>query len=385
VGAFVIQDILGDETPWGGVATATVTLGTAFMAQALSRVMSVGGRRPGLQLGYGLAAIGGILAAIGAEAGLLWLFVVGLFVYGSGQASNLLARYAATDLAEPDHRGRAMSRVVFASTFGAVFGPLLIIPVQEAGQDWFGLGPYTGPWLFSSTCFVLALVNTIRLRPDPLVVAGGTRREGGPTRTPILESMRVISASTMARLAIMGMAVSQAAMVAVMTMTPVHMKIHGHEALSFYVISVHIGGMFAFSPLVGRFSDRRGPFAAVTTGSVILIASTVLAAVGSGAEWLLFPALWGLGLGWNFCLIGGSAMLVNSVQGSERVGVQGTADLLMSLCGALAGFSSGFIRSAVGYHVLALLAAAGATFLLIVAGDTKRRRPRAPALGLDGN
>jgi MFS family permease len=143
--------------------------------------------------------------------------------------------------------------------------------------------------------------------------------------------------------------------------------------------------MFAFSPLVGRFSDKRGSFAAVTTGSVILVASTVLAAFGSGAEWLLFPALWGLGLGWNFCLIGGSAMLVSSVQGSERVGVQGTADLLMSLCGALAGFSSGFIRSAVGYHMLALLAAAAATFLLIVAGDARRRRPRAPALGLDGN
>jgi MFS family permease len=384
VGAFVIQDILGDETPWGGIATATVTLGTALMAQALSRVMWVGGRRPGLQLGYGLAAAGGVIAAIGAEARLLYVFMLGLFMYGSGQASNLLARYAATDLAEADHRGRAMSRVVFASTFGAVFGPLLIIPTQNAGQEWFGLGPYTGPWLFSSICFLLAMGNTVRLRPDPLVVAGGTRRGDGPARTPVRESLRVISTSTMARLAISAMAVSQATMVAVMTMTPVHMKIHGHEALSFYVISAHIGGMFAFSPLVGRFSDRRGPFAAVTTGSLILVASTILAAIGSGAEWLLFPALWGLGLGWNFCLIGGSAMLVNSVATSERVGVQGTADLLMSLCGALAGFSSGFIRSAVGYHMLALLSAAAAAMLLIVAGNARRRVP-VTVLSLDGN
>jgi MFS family permease len=176
---FVIQDILGDETPWVGIATATATLGTAFMAQALSRVMWVGGRRPGLQLGYGLAAAGGVMAAIGAE-GKLYIFILGLFIYGSGQASNLLARYAATDLAEPDHRGRAMSRVVFASTFGAVFGPLLIIPTQNAGQEWFGLGPYTGPWLFSSICFVLALANTARLRPDPLVVAGAPAARDGP-------------------------------------------------------------------------------------------------------------------------------------------------------------------------------------------------------------
>jgi MFS family permease len=216
-----------------------------------------------------------------------------------------------------------------------------------------------------------------------LVVVGGTRREEGPDRSRLGESLRVVAASPMARLAIGAMAVSQAAMVAVMTMTPVHMKIHGHEELSFYVISAHIAGMFAFSPLVGRFSDRRGPFTAVVTGSMILSASTIAAAIGSGAEWLLFPSLWGLGLGWNFCLIGGSALLVGSVAQSERVGVQGSADLMMSLCGAVAGFSSGFIRSALGYHVLALLAAGAAAVLLIAAGYARNRGPEV-ALGLDG-
>ncbi len=383
VGAFVIQDILGDETPWGGVAAATVTTGTAVMAQMLSRVMWRGGRRPGLVMGYGLAALGALVAAVGAERRLLGLFIVGLFIYGNGQASNLLARYAATDLAHPAHRGRAMSRVIFASTFGAVFGPLLIIPAQRAGQTWFELAPYTGPWLFSAACFALATLNTLRLRPDPLVIAGGTRSGSGPERTPLRRSLALAAASPTARLAIAAMAVSQAAMVAVMTMTPVHMKIHGHETLSFYVISAHIGGMFAFSPLVGRFTDRRGPLTSVLTGSTILIGSTLLAAVGSGAEWLLFPALWGLGLGWNFCLIGGSAMLVGSVDRAERVGVQGSADLLMSMCGAVAGFSSGFIRSAVGYHMLALLATASAAMLLVMAGDTRRRHLQV-ALGVDG-
>ena len=37
VGAFVIQDILGQETPLGGMASATVTVGTAFMAQQIGR------------------------------------------------------------------------------------------------------------------------------------------------------------------------------------------------------------------------------------------------------------------------------------------------------------------------------------------------------------
>ena len=169
------------------------------------------------------------------------------------------------------------------------------------------------------------------------------------------------------------MAVSQGAMVAVMTMTPVHMKLHGHESLSPYVISMHIGGMFAFSPLVGRFADRRGRIPAVRTGAAILLVSTLMASVAGVTDWLLFPALWGLGLGWNFGLIGGSALLSESVPADDRVGVQGTADLLMSLCGALAGFSSGFIRRAVGYHVLADLAAIAAGALLVVAYVANRR------------
>jgi hypothetical protein len=50
----------------------------------------------------------------------------------------------------------------------------------------------------------------------------------------------------------------------------------------------------------------------------------------------------------------------------------------------MAGFASGFIRSAVGYHMLALLSAAVAAVLLIVAGNARRRVP-VTALGFDGN
>ena len=126
VGAFVVQDILGAETSLGGIATATVTMGTAFMSQVLARLMVRGGRRAGLQTGYVFAALGCFVAVIGVEKSSLPWFLVGLFIFGNGQAANLLARYAATDLAEPNQRSFAMSRVVFASTFGAVFGPLLV-------------------------------------------------------------------------------------------------------------------------------------------------------------------------------------------------------------------------------------------------------------------
>ena len=374
VGAFVVQDILGSETSWGGIATATVTTGTAVMAQVLSRMMMRKGRRPGLQLGYALATVGAVTAAAGAETKSLPLFLIGLFLFGNGQASNLLARYAATDLAHPDERARSMSRIVFSSTFGAVFGPLLIAPAQAAGQNWFGLSKYTGPWLFSSIVLFAAFVNTaLRLRPDPLVLAGGIKDKADGKLPSIREALAVVWSTERGRLALASMVVSQVTMVAVMTMTPVHMKLHGHETLSQYVVSLHIAGMYAFSPFVGRFADRKGTLPAVLVGAGILVASTVMAALSGEAAVMLFPSLWLLGLGWNFGLIGGSAMLIESVPDDKRVTVQGSADLMMSFFGGMAGLSSGFIRKAVGYHMLSNAATIAGGLLLVGAFYAWRR------------
>jgi len=357
VGAFVVQEILGSKTPWGGLATATTTTGTAVMSQVLSRYMIRKGRRPGLRNGYALGTIGAILAAVGAEQYNLFIFLVGLFLFGNGQAANLLARYTATDLAVPEERGRAMSRIVFASTFGAVFAPLLIGPAEAAGQEWFGLHKYTGPWLLSACVLFLAFCNiSLQLRPDPLVVAGGIRERSDAKLPSISEAIGVILSTQRGRLALSSMVISQVAMVAVMTMTPVHMKLHGHENVSQYVVSLHIAGMYAFSPFVGKYADRKGTVDAVILGAFLLVASGVLSAV-SGESWpVLFPALWLLGIGWNFGLIGGSSMLIESVPVDKRVTVQGSADLMMSFCGGMAGLSSGFIRRAVGYHLLAVFA-----------------------------
>ena len=366
VGAFVIQRILGQDTPWGGVATATVTIGTAFMSQFLARVMSKRGRRDGLRLGYAMAIVGGFVAGWGAQTRLLPLFVVGLFVYGSGQASNLLSRYAATDLAPPDQRARAMSLILFASTFGAVLGPVLVLPAQWAGEELFGWNKYTGPWVFSAVFFLASLTNAwIRLKPDPLLLARELSGEAVGSVAPVnlREAFGEAFATDSGRLAVASMVISQMTMVAVMTMTPVHLKSHGHESVSSYVISLHIAGMFAFSPLVGRFVDRRGQSRAILLGGTLLSMATAMSAV-AGDGWLpLFPALWLLGIGWSFGLIGGSSLLVSSVSERARVSVQGAADMAMSFFGGLAGFASGFIRKAVGYHVLSTFALALAVLL----------------------
>lgn len=370
VGAFVIQDILGQDTPWGGMSSATFTMGSAFMSQVLARKMSRKGRRVGLQYGYSLAIIGGIIAGFGVNRNSLMFFILGLFLYGSGQASNLLSRYAAMDLAAPEQRSQAMSYILFGSTFGAVFGPVLIQPAEKVGEDIFGWSTYTGPWIASACFFAFALLNVaIRLRPDPLEVSGGLiSQQGVGVVTPNLGvAFRTIFGIKNARVALTAMVISQVTMVAVMTMTPVHLKLHGHEDVSPYVISLHIAGMYAFSPLVGKFADRRGKLLSISVGGVLLLAATVMAALAGEAATLLWPSLWLLGLGWSFGLIGGSSLLVESVPEKTRVTVQGAADLTMSFCGGLAGFSSGFIRKAFGFHMLSNLGTVLALILVVVA------------------
>ncbi|MDH4147191.1 MAG: MFS transporter [Acidimicrobiia bacterium] len=381
VGALVVTELLGANTPWAGISVATTTTGTAFASQVLSRKMRRMGRRPGLQLGYSLAMVGAFVAAIGAEARLLPLFLVGLFVFGNGQASNLLARYAAADLALPDERSRAMGRIVFAQTFGAVGGPLLIGPAEFAGQEWLGLWKYTGPWLVGGAFFGLAALNTtLRLRPDPLVLAGGVSPAGAKMKLPsVWASLQLIGRSPKARLALLAMVVAQFVMVAEMAMTPVHMKLHGWEDLSQYVVSAHVAGMFAFAPLVGRFADKRGRVQSIMVGAALLIGAGMIAALSAHQHLLLFPSMWLLGVGWNFGMLGGSSLLTESIPLAERVSVQGSADLIMSFCGGAAGLSAGVIRQAVGYHMLANLGDAAAAVLLVAAFWYLRVVSRRPA------
>jgi MFS family permease len=377
VGAYVIQNILGADTAWSGIASATVTIGTAFMAQILSLVMMRKGRRVGLQSGYLAAFVGGVIAGVGAEKSHLVIFLVGLFLFGNGQASNLLSRYAATDLADVKTRASAMSRILFASTFGAVFGPILVVPAERVGESVFGWHKYTGPWIFSACFFVFAAINVmVRLRPDPLEVSGGLKSQNvaGVQPPKFRIAMQTIIQSPSAKIAIFAMVVSQVTMVAVMTMTPVHLKAHGHEGVSPFVISLHIAGMYAFSPWVGKYCDRKGRYSAIAVGSILLILATVFAALAGESALLLFPALWLLGVGWSFGLIGGSNLLVDSVPLESRVQVQGTADFLMSLCGGIAGFSSGFIRRAVGFHMLSNIACLLAFVMFLVVRKAQRNR-----------
>jgi len=210
------------------------------------------------------------------------------------------------------------------------------------------------------------------------VLVGGTDPNAERTR-PILQVRRsygVIRSSPGAMLGLVSMAGSQAAMVGVMTMTPPHMKDHDHADLSALVIAVHILGMFGLAPLVGRFVDRVGAVRAIQLGAVVLGSGTVAAVIAGYVPAMIFVGLFLLGLGWNIGLIGGTTLLTASVPSSSRVEAQGTGDLTLSLCGAVAAFGSGFVKQSAGFHILADLATLLAAAMLAFAWMTQVRMTR---------
>ena len=282
VGGLLAREVSGTDTAAGLGQTAGV-LGAAVIAVPLARISDRAGRRAGLVTGYAVAIAGTTLALTAAVLSSLPLLLLGLFAGGAATACGLQARYAAADLALPEHRGRSLSLVVWATTIGSVVGPNLAGPGADLGRR-LGLPALGGAFAVSTVAYaIVAFGLGVWLRPDPLLLArrlGGTV-PGPPQRRATWTAVRAVWASPDGRLGLTAIVVSHAVMVGVMVMTPVHMGQGGAVGATLriigLVISVHVAGMYLFSPLVGMLADRAGRRATVALGGVLLLAAAALA------------------------------------------------------------------------------------------------------------
>ncbi|MGD9711410.1 MAG: MFS transporter [Thermomicrobiales bacterium] len=374
VGALLAAD-LATESLSGLSSTASV-IGTAFIAVPVSRVMNERGRRPGLQLAYAIGIGGALLVVLGAILDFFPVALLGLFLTGGGYAAGLQSRYAAADLASAERRGRDLSSVVWATTIGSVLGPNLADPMGNLAER-IGVPSLAGPYLLTVCVFIIAgLLISMLLRPDPLLVARGVQAEvtgiAEPAKrrnVPLREAFAYIRGIPAASLGLTSMAIGQSVMVAVMSMTPVHLK-HGGADLRIigFVISGHITGMYIASPLVGWAVDRFGRRPIIILGGVILLISFMIAGTASGHESLqLGIGLFLLGLGWSCTLIGGSTLLTESIPVDDRASMQGAADLLMGISGASAGLTAGLIVGLGSYAMLNVIAVLLVVPLIVLA------------------
>ncbi|MFR9775449.1 MFS transporter [Micromonospora sp. MS34] len=394
VGALLAARVAG--TALAGLAQSAAVVGGALLAIPVTRIMTARGRRPGLATAYLAGAVGGVVVVVATVVHLVPLLFLGMLLFGGGTAANLQARYAAVDLAEPARRARQLSLVVWATTIGAVAAPNFAALADHTTSGW-GLPALAGPFAFSAAAFTLAaVVLLVLLRPDPLLtarrlaaadtpadpVAGGSgaqrdagRAEPGSSSARrgagMVAAWRTVRGLPAARLGMAAVAVGHLVMVAVMSMTPVRLGESHSDAdvlrVVGIVLSLHIAGMYALSPVVGWLTDRVGRRPVILGGVALLLAACAVAGTAGHHTPQLSVGLTLLGLGWSGTMVAGSTLLSESVPTAARPGVQGLSDLTMGLAGAGAAAASGFVMRTAGYPTLTLLAAIAVAPLVALA------------------
>ncbi|MCT2593894.1 MFS transporter [Streptomyces sp. N2-109] len=375
--AVLAEEVSGSEGLAGLASTASV-VGTAMLSLPLATLMAARGRRPGLTLAYLIAAVGGAIVVLGAVLDNFPLLLAGMAAFGAGSSANLQARFAAADLAEPERRARAISTVVWATTIGAVLGPNIAAPAgRSVSALGIGIPATAGPYLWGSVIFLIAgaLVHLL-LRPDPLLtaraLAAAESAAAGERPAEDARSLRAgvaaVRASSHARLALVTIAGTHTVMVSIMVMTPVALSHHGAGIdLIGLVISGHIAGMYALSPVMGWLADRVGRLSVILLSVALLACAAALAGSAGADHAQSAAALLVLGLGWSAGLVAGSALLTDSVPAPARAAVQGLSDLTMNSAAGVGGALSGLVVAQAGYGWLTALAA---VLLLPVAGLT---------------
>ncbi len=380
VGALLAADIAG--VGLSGLAQSALVVGAALFALPATAIVYRHGRRLSLAAGYFVAAVGAIIIVTAAMRGSIPLLFLGFFLFGGATAAGFQARYAAVDLAPTALRGRHLSLIVWATTLGAVVGPSLA-PLAGAALDRYGVPTLAGPFFFSALLFGLAiLLLMLFLRPDPAVVARSAVGDpsapaSGPRRGGMRTTLRVVVAQAAARLGVSAMAIGHVVMIGVMAMTPVHIKGAGHDAahtlrIVGLVLSFHVAGMFAFSPVMGWLTDRLGRRPVIFAGIALLLTACALAGSAGHDPARLAGGLMLLGLGWSATMVAGSTLLSESVSVELRASAQGLSDLVMGLAGASAGAISGVIVQGWGYPTLTLLAALATAPLIVLVADAPR-------------
>ena len=357
-GSLLVASITDSET-LAGLAQTSSVLGAAALALPLARLTARGGRRLALSVGYIAGVVGSLFAILGGAHKSLILMLMGTFLVGAASAAGYQARFAAIDLATNETRARQLSFVVWGLTVGAVAGPNLMEPSGNIAES-FGLPRLVGPYLISAlSLFLATLVIQIFLRPDPFLLAQKSVAATSQAKRSTKAALSHIRKNEKALFAILSIAIGHVAMVSIMVMTPVHMA-HVDVTLTVIglVISIHVVGMYAFSPIVGSLSDRIGRVNTVKVGAVALLFSAVISGLAPADDALrLGIGLFLLGLGWSFTLIAGSAFLTESVSPEIKTSAQGASDLVMNLSGAGGGALAGVIIGTLSYGWLCLFAA----------------------------
>ena len=354
-------------SPW--MATLPLTgyvAGGALCAGLVARHQRAWGRRRAFQAGTLMAIASSALSAYAASTQQFWLLVVATLLAGYYNANAGLYRFAATELAAPPYKERAISWVLAGGIIGAVAGPNLASATRDALPVAFA-GAYAA--LAGVALLALVLLSFIRFPPLPLPSAG---RPGRPLREIARQPVFIV--------AVLGCALGYGVMNLLMAATPIAMSQCAHPFKSTaLVLEWHVLGMFVPSFFTGALIRRFGCLAVMASG--VLLNVVCIAVALSGVDLMSFiVALFALGMGWNFLFIGGTTLFTEAYRPEEKTSAQAAMDTLIFTTMTLTSFSSGAIVTTSGWTWLnlgsmvpVLLAAAALAWLALLRRGVQNR------------
>ena len=367
VGSLIAAQMLGTEK-YAGVPSALFTLGSALAALLVGRITQQRGRRLGLATGFFLGGFGALLIILATILNNVWLLFFSLVIYGAGTATNLQARYAGTDLALPHKRATAVSMAMVATTFGAVLGPNLVGVMSQVAR-FLHIPELAGIFILAAVAFFAAgFVLYFFLKPDPYLLARDIAIQAPKTQQGAHQRSLIFLGGFV-------MVMTQIIMVAIMTMTPLHMQHHNHSVNAIgLVIGFHIASMYLPSLVTGKLVTKIGTHTmALIAGFVLVLAAVTTMFAPTDSVPLLILGLSLLGIGWNFGLISGTTAVVDGTNTLERPKIQSRLDVCIAVFGSLAGILSGVVVSFSDYAMLSFIGILLAFFVIIVVAVIRKK------------
>lgn len=357
------ESFLGAEL--AGLPLAVIVVGSGLAAVPMGRFMDRRGRVPGISLGFAVGALGAVLLYVSVSQHSVPLLFVGLAAFGVSQGAVALSRVGAGDMYPPRRRATGIGIVLGGAAVGAL-GGLILFSTLLRGQlaDSYSL---SWPWLVTAGMLLMGAAFIWLIRVDPMEIARRLRQaEGGamsagpppaavPPRRGLTAGLRIIFGSPDLRPAFIAAVAAHLVMVASMPVMGLELHHRGHALSDISVaFGSHVFGMYALSPIVGRFIDGIGRLRALTIGLVVLalampvITSPVLPAVAL--------AMFAVGAGWNIAFVAATAMVADGTQPQERGLVQGSVDMMAIGTAGVAAFLSPFVLGTLGLTPLVIAA-----------------------------
>lgn len=340
--ALAAQTLEGKDFYWTTLPVTLQHLGV--MLSVFPAAMM--GQRAGRAFGFGLGAVGGMvgggLCSLAIWLGSFPLLCFGGLAMGFAVANMQLYRFAATELAPPHYRAKAISYVTSSGVMAGIIGPLIARLTPDLLPHQF-LATYMGLVVLHVLAF-----GVLRLIAFPQVKV---EQNAGPQR-----SMAEIATQPVYMVAVLAAMVSFGVMSFLMTATPlaiVACGIDGREAP--ITIFWHVMGMFVPAFFTGHLIVRFGVINIMLLGVATLVAATIVDLAGIDV-WNFRLGLLLVGMGWNFLFVGATTLVTTTYRTSERGKAQALNDFLVFGTTATSSLLAGILQQAWGWNALNYLA-----------------------------